>query len=107
MKINFSSIGFDASETLNSKIEEKLRKLGKQYSWVQEANVHLKINKNDKDKDKLIEIQLIVPGNDIYVHKSEEKWDLAIRDSFQALNQQMKKHKKRDFSHPTNTPLKS
>lgn len=106
MKIIISSVDFNTNATLNSKIEEKLKKLGQKHNWIQAAEVILKIDHNDKDKDKVIEIRLTVPRNDLYAHKRAEKWELAIRDVFRALDHLIKKQKERDFSHPVTSPLK-
>jgi putative sigma-54 modulation protein len=93
MKINIQSIHFDADRKLIDFIELKLNKLFSVYDSIVATDVILKIDNAANGENKIAEIKLAVPGNDLYAMKQcktfEEATDLAI----DALKNQIAKHK--------------
>lgn len=97
MKVNLkiTSVHFDADKKLLEFIHEKVDKLGQFYDKIIDGDVILKIDNNSTGENKVAEIKLSVPGNDIFAKKQcksfEEATDLAV----EALRRQLKKHKEK------------
>jgi putative sigma-54 modulation protein len=93
MQIQIHSIHFDADQKLLTFIDEKMKKLFSIYGDIISGEVFLKIEKSDSRDNKVTEIKLAVPGNDLFAGKQsksfEESTDLAI----EALKRQIEKHK--------------
>jgi putative sigma-54 modulation protein len=97
MKVNLkiTSVHFDADKKLLEFIHERVDKLGQFYDKIIDGDVILKIDNNSTGENKVAEIKLSVPGNDIFAKKQcksfEEATDLAV----EALRRQLKKHKEK------------
>ena len=97
MKVNLkiTSVHFDADKKLLEFIQEKVDKLGQFYDKIIDGDVILKVDNNPTGENKVAEIKLSVPGNDIFAKKQcktfEEATDLAV----EALRRQLKKHKEK------------
>ncbi|KAB2859006.1 MAG: ribosome-associated translation inhibitor RaiA [Flavobacteriales bacterium] len=97
MKVNLkiTSVHFDADKKLLEFIQEKVNKLGQYYDKIIDGDVILKVDNNPTGENKVAEIKLSVPGNDIFAKKQcktfEEATDLAV----EALRRQLKKHKEK------------
>ncbi len=95
MKVNISSVHFDADQKLLNFIEEKVGKLETFYDKIIDSSVVLKIDKSSDKENKLAEIKLAVPGKDLFAKKQcktfEEATDLAV----DALKRQIEKNKEK------------
>lgn len=95
MKTQIQSIHFDADKKLLQFIEEKLDKLDKVYSRIENGLVTLKIDKDSKKKDKVVEIYLKVPKNNLFVKTKSENFENAISDACDQLKVQLIKQTKK------------
>lgn len=95
MKAKIQSIHFDADQKLLDFIEGKLDKLGNGSLDIIDAEVFLRLDKNSNTENKVVEIKLVIPGNDLFAKKQcksfEEATDLAV----DALRSQIKKQKEK------------
>lgn len=95
MKANIQSIHFDADTKLIGFIEEKIAKLNTFYDGITGNEVFLRLDKSSDAENKIVEIKLHIPGNDLFAKKQcksfEEATDLAI----EALKTQVIKHKEK------------
>ena len=95
MKIRVQSIHFDADQKLLEFIQEKVDKLVTFYDHIIGGEVFLKIDKSSDNKNKIVQIKINIPGNDILAkeqcHTFEEATDLCM----DVLSRQIKKHKDR------------
>ncbi|MCC7332196.1 MAG: ribosome-associated translation inhibitor RaiA [Flavobacteriales bacterium] len=95
VKVKITSVHFDADKKLLVFIQEKVDKLSQFYDKIIDSDVTLKIDNNNKAENKIAEIKISVPGNDIFAKKQcktfEEATDLAV----EALTKQLKKHKEK------------
>lgn len=82
MKISVQAIGLTPHEPLELHIEKKVSKLDTFYDKIIECKVLLKVENNSDKANKLAEIILVVPGDDIVVKKVctsfEESLDLCV-----------------------------
>lgn len=98
MTINIQSLHFDADKKLLGFIDEKVNKLTQFYENIVSAEVMLRIDKADDNKNKIAEIKLLIKGNEMFAKKQcdtfEEATDLAVA----ALKTQLQKHKEKSLA---------
>lgn len=97
MKVNLkiSSVHFDADKKLLEFVQEKVDKLGNYYDKIIDGDVILKIDNNNTGENKIAEIKLKVPGNDIFAKKQCKSFEEATDSAIEALRRQLKKHKEK------------
>jgi putative sigma-54 modulation protein len=94
MEIITQSHGFKASDALTTFVKEKLDKVDHLSNSIIRADVTLMLN-GDTNNNKACEIRLEIPGNDLFVKKSADSFELATVEAVDALEMQMRKHKEK------------
>ena len=89
MKINVQSISFQASDKLIDFAKDKISKLTQYSGRLMEANVMLKSVRSATGNNKICEIKLAIPGNDLFASKQCDSFEEAILKSSEALKQQL------------------
>jgi putative sigma-54 modulation protein len=93
MKVNIQSVHFDADSKLLNFIEGKLSKLAGHYDRIIESEVTLRLDKASNNENKIAEIRLHVPGNDLYARRQCKTFEEATDLTVDALRNQLVKHK--------------
>jgi putative sigma-54 modulation protein len=95
MNVNIQSVNFKADVKLINFIEDKLDKTTQFYDRTINTDVYLKVDNNHDRENKIVEMRMTIPGNEIIVTKEcksfEEATDLAV----EVLIRQLKKHKEK------------
>jgi len=95
MKVRIQSVDFNAVSTLLEHIQEKVNKLVHFYDHILGGDVLLKLDKSSDTSNKIVQIKLAIPGNDLITKHQcrtfEEATDLCV----EALSRQVKKHKEK------------
>ena len=95
MKITVQSIHFNADKGLLEFIQKKIDKLETFYDNIISGEVYLRLEKVEDEANKITEIKLMLPGNQIFAKEQcktfEEATDLAV----ESLRKQIDKYKKR------------
>jgi putative sigma-54 modulation protein len=95
MKITVQSIRFNADKKLLDFIQKKIDKLDTFYDHIINGEVYLKLENVEDEANKITEIKLILPGNQIFAKEQcktfEEATDLAV----ESLRKQIGKHKQK------------
>jgi len=95
MKISVQSIHFDADTKLLTFVQEKVDKLLHFYDQIISGEVFLRLDKADNMENKIVQIKILLPGNDIIAKEQcrtfEEATDLCV----ESLSRQIKKHKEK------------
>ena len=95
MKLNVQSIHFNADRKLLDFIQEKVDKLVHFYDHILGGEVFLRLDKSDDLQNKVVQIRIQVPGQDLTARQQcrtfEEATDLVV----EALSKQIIKHKER------------
>jgi putative sigma-54 modulation protein len=99
MKLNIQSIHFDADKKLLDLIQLKADKLETYFDKVVSGDVFLRLEKSDNRENKLVEIKLEVPGNDLFASKKSASFEEAADEAFEALRRQLKKLKEKLIAH--------
>ena len=95
MKVQIQSIHFSADAKLIQFVEEKVDKLGLFYQEIIGSEVFLRLDKNSNTENKIAEIKLHIPGNDLFVKKQCKSFEEATDTAVDALTRQLKKHKEK------------
>jgi putative sigma-54 modulation protein len=95
VKVEIQSIHFDADKKLLEFIQKKMDKLTQFYDRIEGAEVFLKLQNTSTDENKIAEIRLIIPGNDLFAKKQSKTFEEAVDSTTEALRRQIKKHKEK------------
>jgi len=101
MEITVQAIHFNADSKLVDFIQKKANKLDQYFDQVINGEVYLKLEKVEDEANKITEIKLNIPGNQLFAKEQcktfEEATDLAI----ESLRKQLEKHKQKIRAHET------
>jgi putative sigma-54 modulation protein len=95
MKININSVKFKTDKKLEEFIHEKIGKLYANYDNLMSADVTLRLENSSNQENKIAEIRLNVPGNDLFAKKQCKTFEEAIDLSTDALKKQLAKNKEK------------
>jgi putative sigma-54 modulation protein len=95
MKVNVETPNFAADIKLIDFIERKLSKLELFYDKIICADVFLKVKKTSEKENKIVEILLSVPGENLIIKKEAKTFEEATDECAQSLERQLKKKKEK------------
>jgi putative sigma-54 modulation protein len=95
MKVNINSVHFKTDKKLDSFITEKVEKLSDLYDGIIGSEVTLRVNNGEDHDNKVAEIRLLVPGNDLFAKKQSKSFEEATDIAVDALRKQLTKHKEK------------
>ena len=84
---------FTADEKLEKFINDKVAKLDRLIDRAVKCEVFLKIDKPESENNKIAEMRLYIPGNDLFVTKQADSFEQAVADCVDALKVQIEKYK--------------
>jgi putative sigma-54 modulation protein len=93
MKININAVHFKTDKKLDDFISDKVTKLYQYFDGVIGSDVTLRLDSKDKVKDKIVEIRVLIPGNDLYAKKESKSFEDATTLAVEALRKQLTKYK--------------
>ncbi len=99
MTINIQYVKMPSSEALNAFVEKKLENLAKKYDWLIRADVSFKLENNEFGKGNICEIELSVPGPNLFAASTHDTFEGAAKQTIADLNRQLKKRKAKMVSH--------
>ncbi|NLI23996.1 MAG: ribosome-associated translation inhibitor RaiA [Bacteroidales bacterium] len=98
MKINVTSVHFDADKKLLDFINKKVVKLQQFDERILGAEIILKLENNMEQGNKIVEIRLEVPGNDLFARRQSKTFEEAVTEAIDALRNQVIKTKEKKRS---------
>lgn len=99
MKLQMHSIHFDADVKLIEFIQKKLDKLETFFDRIIDGEVFMRLEKNEANENKIIEIKLNIPGNQLFAKEQSRSFEAAADEAVEALRRQLKKHKEKLVAH--------
>ncbi|HRN79704.1 MAG TPA: HPF/RaiA family ribosome-associated protein [Ferruginibacter sp.] len=93
MDVIIQSLGFQAGESLEAFIKEKVSQL--KSDNIIRANVRLSFTQDKSDENKCCEIVLEVPGNDMFVKRVTAHFESAANACVDVLHLNLKKEKEK------------
>lgn len=89
------SVNFNADSKLIEFVDEKLNKLDQFYDQIVDAEVFLKVENVADGINKLAEVRINIPGNDLIAKKQCKTFEEAIDQCVDVLKRQLNKRKER------------
>ena len=93
MDIKIHSIRFDADTKLLDFITVKVRKLIQYFDDIIYAEIFLRLDRSQDLENKVVEIRLTLPGNELFARKQSKTFEESTDLSVEALRRQIMKHK--------------
>ncbi|WP_016775915.1 ribosome hibernation-promoting factor, HPF/YfiA family [Anaerophaga thermohalophila] len=95
MNITIQSVHFDASSRLEDFIRQKVGKLDQFSDDIIGAEVILRLDKSETSENKLVDIELDIPGNNLFAKKQSKTFEEAVDLACEALRKQLVKRKEK------------
>lgn len=95
MKLQMHAVHFDADPRLVDFIQKKASKLETFYDRIIDGEVFLKQENGGATDNKVVEIRLNIPGNQLFVKEQAESFEAATDSAVSALKKQIRKHKEK------------
>ena len=95
MKITVQSIHFTADKKLLDFIQKKADKLETFYDNIINGQVYLKLENVDNEANKITEIKLQLPGNQLFAKEQCKTFEEATDQAIESLRKQIEKHKQK------------
>ncbi len=95
MNVKFQSIHFDADQKLLDHIEKKLQKVDNLFDNVVKYDVILKLENNEKKENKIVEIHVKIPNNELFASRQSRTFEAAADECIDALKIQINKYKEK------------
>jgi len=96
MRVKINSVHFKTDQKLEDFITEKIEKLTSNYDNVIGSDVTLKVNNNSNTVNKIAEIRISIPGNDLFAKKQSNSFEEATGSAIDALKKQLDKYKNKN-----------
>ena len=93
MKIRVQSIHFTADAKLLDFIQRKVDKLDQFFDQIISGEVYLKLENTEDEENKITEIKLLLPGNDLFAKEQCKTFEEATDKAIESLRRQVDKHK--------------
>ena len=93
MQINIQSPGFKVSPVLTGFIQEKVSKLYNYYCEIISIDISLRVSNADNKENKVCEIRLAIPGNDILASAQCKTFEEAVLSVVEIIKVRLKRKK--------------
>lgn len=99
MKVSVHAVNFNVDKKLVDFIDVRIVKLEKFYDRVISADVFLKVEQTSEKENKIVEIKVIVPGDEFIVKKTCKTFEEGVDLSIEALERLLVKRKEKLRTH--------
>lgn len=95
MNIKINSVKFKATEKLENFVNDKVQKLERTFDNITSCEVVLKVDKPESENNKIVEIQLVLPGQTLFNSKQADSFEEAVLLAVDATKSQLGKYKEK------------
>ena len=95
MKVYTQSINFNASDTLLDFTQKKVASLIKFYDKIIDAEVFFKLENSSDKENKITEIKINIPGNELVVKKQFKTFEEGVSTAVESLKRSLRKSKEK------------
>lgn len=95
MNVKIQSIKFDVDQKLIDYINSKLSKVNKFFDGIIGAEVFLKLLNTSEADNKVVEVKLLIPGNDLFVERKSKRFEEALDECVEVLKRQINRQKEK------------
>jgi len=95
MNVQIHSVRFDADKKLIDFVNRKLEKLTHIGDGIVNAEVYLRLDKDQDRENKISEIRVELPGGPLFASKQSKTFEEATDQAIDALKKQITKYKQK------------
>ncbi|AUC16999.1 ribosomal subunit interface protein [Tenacibaculum sp. SZ-18] len=95
MKVFTQSVNFKADIDLVKFIEKKVGNLDKFHDKIVDAEVFMKVQKTSEKENKITEVKINIPGNELIVKKTTKTFEEGVSLGVDSLKRQLRKSKEK------------
>ncbi len=95
MKVNIQAVNFNVDKKLIDFTQERIDKLEKFYDKIVSSDVFLKVENTSDKENKIVEIKINVPGDDLMVKKIGKTFEEAVDSCTSSLERVLVKRKEK------------
>jgi putative sigma-54 modulation protein len=95
MNIQIHSVRFDADKKLIDFVHQKLDKLSQFGEDIVNAEVFLRLDKDEDRENKISEIKVELSGGSLFAKKQSKSFEESTDEAIDALKKQIAKHKQK------------
>lgn len=96
MNITIQSVGFTASEHLQTFLNQKIAKIFKHSSNIIRVDVVLKKGAENNPFNEWCEITISLPGENPFVKKNSDTYEKSIIDAVEAMDKILRRRKRKE-----------
>lgn len=93
MDFKVNTVHFTADQKLVDFIQGKVKKLELMYDRIIASEIYLRLDKNEEKENKIAEVKLLLPGNELFARKQCKSFEEAADLAVSALKKQVERHK--------------
>jgi putative sigma-54 modulation protein len=93
MDYKVNAIHFSADQKLLDYVHGKVKKLELMADQIISSEVFLRIDKSGDKENKIAEVKIMLPGNELFARKQCKSFEEAADSAVQALKKQVEHHK--------------
>ena len=93
MDFKVNTVHFTADEKLVDFIQGKVKKLELMYDRIIASEIYLRLDKNEEKENKIAEVKLLLPGNELFAKKQCKSFEEAADLAVSALKKQVERYK--------------
>ncbi|UII30654.1 HPF/RaiA family ribosome-associated protein [Fulvivirga ulvae] len=105
MKTIIETPNFKARQELLDFVQEKTDKLDLYSDRIIESRVYLKLNNSDNGENKVCEIKVLIPGNDLFASAESTSFEEAVVKAIEGVKHQIERWKDSKNRKSHSTPL--
>ena len=95
MKVFTQSVNFNADKSLIDYTQVKVASLVKYHDKIVDAEVFLKVQNTSDKENKITEVKINIPGNELMVKKESKTFEEGVNLAVDSLKRQLKKSKEK------------
>jgi len=95
MRVHVQSVNFNVDKSLIDFIEAKVDNLERYYDRIIDAEVYLKVQKTSEKENKIAEVKLNIPGDELIVKKQCKTFEEGVNLAADSLRRQLCKRKEK------------
>jgi len=99
MKVYVQSVNFNADKDLVEFVDRKVSSLEKFYDKVVDSEVFLKVQQTSEKENKVVEVKINVPGNELIVKKVCRTFEEGVVLATESLKRQLNRRKEKQRAH--------
>jgi putative sigma-54 modulation protein len=99
MKVNMQSVNFTVDRKLVDFIQRKMDKLETYYDKIIDVDVYLKVENTSEKENKIADVRVNIPGDDLMVKKQCRSFEEAIDEAANTLQRALLKRKEKVRTH--------